>query len=33
MIKTIKNVVPWNYIIDDLNNEGIVRTFYEKELH
>ena len=31
-IKKIKNTVPWTYVIDYLNGEGINRTFYEKEL-
>ena len=28
----IKNTVPWTYLIEDLNGEKIVGTFYEKEL-
>ena len=32
MIKKVKNTVPWKYIINDLNGEEIVGTFYEKEL-
>ena len=32
IIKKIKNTVPWNYVIDDLNGEEIVGSFYEKEL-
>ena len=28
----IKNRVPWIYIINDLNGEEIIGTFYEKEL-
>ena len=28
----IKNSVPWTYIINDLNGEEIVGTFYEKKL-
>ena len=32
MIKKIKNIVPWTYVIDDLNGEEITGTFYEKEL-
>ena len=32
MIKKIKNTVSWTYIINDLNDEEIVGTFYEKEL-
>ena len=31
-IKEIKNAVPWTYVINDLNGEEIIRTFYEKEL-
>ena len=32
VIKKIKNTVPWTYVIDDLNGEEIIGTFYEKEL-
>ena len=32
VIKEIKNTVPWTYVIDDLNGEVIIGTFYEKEL-
>ena len=32
MIKKVKNTVPWTYVINDLNGEEIVETFYEKEL-
>ena len=32
VIKEIKNTVPWTYVINDLNNEEIIGTFYEKEL-
>ena len=32
MIKEIKNTVPWTYVINDLNGEEIIRTFYENEL-
>ena len=28
----IKNTVAWTYIINDLNGEEIIGTFYEKEL-
>ena len=28
----MKNTVPYTYIINDLNGEQIIRTFYEKEL-
>ena len=32
VISKIKNTVPWTYVINDLNGEEIVGTFYEKEL-
>ena len=32
MIKKIKNIVPWRYVINDLNGEEIVGIFYEKLL-
>ena len=32
VIKKVKNTVPWTYIINDVNGEGIIGTFYEKEL-
>ena len=32
VIKKIKTTVPQTYIIDDLNGEEIIGTFYEKEL-
>ena len=32
VIKEIKNTVPWTYVINDLQSEEIVGTFYEKEL-
>ena len=32
VIKEIKNTVPWSYVINDLNSEEIIGTFYEKEL-
>ena len=32
MIKRVKNIFPWIYVINDLNSEEIIRTFYEKEL-
>ena len=28
----IKNTVPWTYVINDLNGEEIIGTFYEKAL-
>ena len=32
IIKKIKNTVPWRYVINDLNGEEIIGTFYENEL-
>ena len=32
VIKKVKNTIPWTYVIDDLNGEEIIGTFYEKEL-
>ena len=32
MIKKVKNTVPWTYVVNDLNGEKNVGTFYEKEL-
>ena len=32
VVSKIKNTVPWTYIINDLNGEEIIGTFYEKEL-
>ena len=32
VIKEIKNTVSWTYVINDLNGEQIIGTFYEKEL-
>ena len=32
VINKIKTTVPWAYIINDLNGEKIIGTFYEKEL-
>ena len=32
VIKKIKNIVPWTYVISDLNGEEIIGSFYEKEL-
>ena len=31
VISKIKNAVPWRYVINDLNGEEIIRTFYEKK--
>ena len=32
VIKKVKNTVPWTYVINHLNGEEIMGTFYEKEL-
>ena len=32
VIKEIKNTVPWTHVVNDLNGEEIIGTFYEKEL-
>ena len=32
LVSKIKNIVLWTYVIDDLNSEEIIGTFYEKEL-
>ena len=32
VIKKVKNTVPWNFVINDLNGEEIIGIFYEKEL-
>ena len=32
VISKIKNAVPWTYLINDLNDEQIIVSFYEKEL-
>ena len=32
IIKKIKNTVPWAYVLNDLNGEEIIGTFYENEL-
>ena len=32
VIKKIKNAAPWTYVINDLNGEEIIGTFYENEL-
>ena len=32
IIKKIKNTVPWTYVINDLNGEEILATFYQNEL-
>ena len=32
IINKIKNTVPWTYVVNNLNGEEIIETFYEKEL-
>ena len=32
VVKKIKNIVPWTYLISDLNGEEIIGNFYAKEL-
>ena len=32
VIKKVKNTVPWTYVINDLNGEEVIETFYGKEL-
>ena len=32
VIKEVKNTVPWTCVINDLNGDEIIGTFYEKEL-
>ena len=32
MIRKVENIVPWTYIISDLNGKEIDTTFYKKEL-
>ena len=32
MIKKVKNTFPWTYVINNLNGEEIIGTFFEKEL-
>ena len=32
VIKKVKNTVPWTYVVSDFKSEGIVGTFYEKEM-
>ena len=32
VMKKVKNTVPWTYVINDLDNEEIIGSFYEKEL-
>ena len=32
MVKKVKNTVPWTYIINGVNREKIVETFYKNKL-
>ena len=32
IVSKIKNAVPWTYVINDLNGEETIGTFYEKEV-
>ena len=32
IIRKIENTAPWTYVINDLNSEEIIGTFYENEL-
>ena len=32
VIKKVKNTFPWTYVINDINGDEIIGTFYEKEL-
>ena len=32
LLAKIKSTVPWTYVINDLNGQEIIGTFYEKEL-
>ena len=32
MIKKVKNIVLWTYVITDLSGKEIVEAFYEKQL-
>ena len=32
IVSKINNTVPWIYVISDMNDEDISRSFYEKEL-
>ena len=32
VVSKIKNIVPWTYVVSDLNGEEITGRFYEKEL-
>ena len=32
VIEEVKNTVPWTYVINDLNGEEIIGTFYGKKI-
>ena len=32
VFQKVRNTVPWTYVINDLNDEEIIGSFYEKEL-
>ena len=32
VVSKIKNKVPWTYVINNLNGEEIIGTFFEKQL-
>ena len=32
VIKKVKNAFPWTYVINDVNGDEIIGTFYKKEL-
>ena len=32
VVKKVKNTFPWTYLINDLNGEEVMSSFYEKEL-
>ena len=32
VVSKIQNTVPWTYVINHLNSEEIIATFYKKEL-
>ena len=32
VVKKVKNTTPWTYVLNDLNGEEIVESFYVKEL-
>ena len=32
VIKKVENIVPWTYVISDLNGEEIIGSFHEKDL-